>query len=391
MDNQSQLQPPETFLAPLLQLRDYYAPLVEKYGQLYTHALANLNHVEALLSNWSSSSNANGNLPTDEAIASKVSAPVQENLLLGNNDNSLETKVKQVETVANQLPTTDNLPDAKPDVTAPIVISEPAASGTEILTNDTSDRGSDLSVNLLEPNTSQVLETENLSSTSDNGLQPPSASEVLETPEETQDNSLSWSEIPMLSEYESLNRTEAILQVLEKNAGTVCHIDFIVRSLYGELKPDVFKVVKGRVHSTLTRGRENSKWSIVPGKPGSYTLSLKLLNSNRNNSSSKQSKNNKPDPRAKTNLIPMLGEFEGLFLIDALTSLLGQNPGKVFSVAEVIEELYGELDESDVREVKPKVLNELSRGHRIGRFSRVPDEIGLYTWDAKLLQQASHS
>lgn len=341
MDNQSQLQPPETFLAPLLQLRDYYAPLVEKYGQLYTHALANLNHVEALLSNWSSSSNANGNLSTDEAIASEVTAPVQQNLLLGNNDNNLATKAKQVETVANQLPTTDNLPDAKPDVTAPIVISEPAASGTEILTNDTSDRASDLSVNLLEPNTSQALETENLSSTSDNGLQPPSASEVLETPEETQENSLSWSEIPMLPEYESLNRTEAILQVLEKNAGTVCHIDFIVRSLYGELKPDVFKVVKGRVHSTLTRGRENSKWSIVPGKPGSYTLSLKLLNSNRNNSSSKQSKNNKPDPRAKTNLIPMLGEFEGQFLIDALTSLLGQNPGKVFSVAEVIEQLYG--------------------------------------------------
>ncbi|MDZ8186892.1 MAG: hypothetical protein RMX96_18835 [Nostoc sp. ChiSLP02] len=29
-----------------------------------------------------------------------------------------------------------------------------------------------------------------------------------------------------------------------------------VRSLYGELEPKVWKVVKGRVHSTLTQGRE---------------------------------------------------------------------------------------------------------------------------------------
>ncbi|MHC5862960.1 hypothetical protein [Nostoc sp.] len=87
----------------------------------------------------------------------------------------------------------------------------------------------------------------------------------------------------------------------------------------------------------------------------------------------------------------MQGEFSGQFLIDALTSLLGQNPGKVFNVAEIIEELYGELDPSDVIEVKPKVLNELSRGHRTGRFSRVPEEIGLYTWDSNLLQQVSAS
>ncbi|MCC5654621.1 hypothetical protein LC609_33575 [Nostoc sp. XA013] len=89
--------------------------------------------------------------------------------------------------------------------------------------------------------------------------------------------------------------------------------------------------------------------------------------------------------------MPMQGEFFGQFLIDALTSLLEQNLGKVFNVAEIIEELYGELDPSDVIEVKPKVLNELLRGHRTGRFSRVPEEIGLYTWDSKLLQQASSS
>jgi len=215
-------------------------------------------------------------------------------------------------------------------------------------------------------------------------------SKEIETQQETLEKSLLWSEIPMLPEYQSLNRTEAILKVLQKHRGTVCHIDFVVRSLYGDLEPDIFKLVKGRVQSTLTYGRESGKWSLVPGKPGSFTLDLKLLNSNRT-SSFKKSKNRKPDPQAQTNTIAMQGEFSGQFLIDALTSLLSQNPGKVFNVAEIIEELYGELDPSDVIEVKPKVLNELSRGHRTGRFSRVPEEIGLYTWDSNLLQQVSAS
>ena len=69
MDSQSQLQPPsETFLAPLLSLRDYYAPIVEKYEKLYIQALANLNHVEALLSVWSD----NGQKPTLEVINQPV-------------------------------------------------------------------------------------------------------------------------------------------------------------------------------------------------------------------------------------------------------------------------------------------------------------------------------
>jgi metal-sulfur cluster biosynthetic enzyme len=44
--------PPEKFISTLLEIRDYYAPLVDKYGKLYREALENLNHVQGLLSNW---------------------------------------------------------------------------------------------------------------------------------------------------------------------------------------------------------------------------------------------------------------------------------------------------------------------------------------------------
>ncbi|NDJ26193.1 hypothetical protein GS682_32445 [Nostoc sp. B(2019)] len=83
----------------------------------------------------------------------------------------------------------------------------------------------------------------------------------------------------------------------------------------------------------------------------------------------------------------MLNIYEGQFLIDALSTFLKENSGKVFSVLEVITGIYGELNAADAREVKNKVLNELSRGHRTGRFTRVPDQIGLYTWDYKLVNE----
>jgi hypothetical protein len=81
----------------------------------------------------------------------------------------------------------------------------------------------------------------------------------------------------------------------------------------------------------------------------------------------------------------MLKAFDGQFLIDALTALFEQNPGKIFTVAEVIAGIYGELDSQEIREIKNKVLNELSRGYRTGRFSKVPDQIGLYTWDSNMI------
>ncbi|MEH1921732.1 hypothetical protein [Nostoc sp.] len=415
MDNQSQLQPPpDNFLASLLSLRDYYDPIVEKYEKLYIQALANLNHIEALLSVWSD----NGNLPTLEVINQSIASTL-ENLPLEDKDSTQEPKLNSVEPVSSQMPLTES---TKQDINAPIVISESALTAFENLSLSNSDvysalrlHTSEMAVNLVEPSDSEVLATNNLeleapfqefqniqrlsiesevvtTAPEENSLAVNSDRTQLPPANTSSEKSLSLSEIPILLEYQSLNRTEAILKVLQKHRGTVCHIDFVVRSLYGDLEPDIFKVVKGRVQSTLTYGRESGRWSLVPGKPGSFTLDLKLLNSNRTTSSNKsKNKNRKPDPQAQSNTIPMQGEFFGQFLIDALTSLLQQNQGRVFNVAEIIEELYGELDPSDVIKIKPKVLNELSRGYRIGRFSRVPEEIGLYTFDSKLLQQASHS
>ncbi|BBD62736.1 hypothetical protein NIES2109_55860 (plasmid) [Nostoc sp. HK-01] len=434
--------PPEKFLSTLLSIRNYYAPLVEKYGKLYREALDNLSHVEALLSNWPVTVEVDSNGFSLEVAEEIFPVSTQES----SNDNSvdvLKTAAELSETQDHELsPVTNIKAEAFPsenqeDINSQLEETQPIVTAEEnIFSNDSFDSSQALeSTNTEEPTATteedNAVQESDIKDDTDDTLEAesesaqPGTTEPLPQEEEppvaestkqeenstTSNQSFYGQEIPMLDEYRSLRRIEAVEKVLQQHKGSVCHIDFVVRSLYGELEPKAWKVVKGRVQSTLTQGRESKKWTLVPGKPGYYTIDLKLLNSKRKESSSKpsqtkskqpqpqvkedtspdvaskpnQTQARKPSPQAKANVISMKGKYEGQFLIDAITSLLQKNPRKVFDSGEVIYRLYGELSPEQVKQVKPAVLNELSRGYRSGRFSRVPEEKGLYIWDAKLL------
>ncbi|MBD2473004.1 hypothetical protein, partial [Nostoc sp. FACHB-145] len=412
---------------------------------------------QALLSNWGLEEGAEANGTFGEPTEEILTLPVQKTI---NGIHSEASKTKP-EVVANRT----ELPKVNKITTAGISSPNQVTQGEENLSNGRlpdvapNETESDETANVESPPAINALvaakgESDTFDETSDTQqtapeLAPNSTVEIspqaseLPVAEPTKqektttapDKSLYGQDVPMLGEYQSLRRIEAVEKLLQQYKGSVCHIDFVVRSLYGELEPKAWKVVKGRVQSTLTQGREQGKWSLVPGKPGYYTIDLKLLNSKRKDSSStkNQSKNEKPAPQAQTNIsaesssvssqtqtkktdpqakvnvskdvstetsqtqkrkpspqakanvIPMKGEFEGKFLIDAISLLLEKNPRKVFDSGEVIERLYGKLSVEQVKQVKPAVLNELSRGFRTGRFSKVPDEKGLYIWDSKLL------
>ncbi|HEY9831286.1 MAG TPA: hypothetical protein V6D26_11955 [Stenomitos sp.] len=83
--------------------------------------------------------------------------------------------------------------------------------------------------------------------------------------------------VEMLPPYQGMNRMEALSLLLTEHSGTVLHLGFIVRSLYGELEPSLFKVLKTRVGSSLTQGVEQRLWARVTDEPGCYTLDLKLI------------------------------------------------------------------------------------------------------------------
>ncbi len=99
MNHQLQLEPPpQAFFSPLLELRDHYAGLVEKYEQLYTQARSHLNHVEALLSNWSSDSDVNGRLSTVE-VNHQLSLP----------DSISHSGIDSVNSIQSEVGNSDNL------------------------------------------------------------------------------------------------------------------------------------------------------------------------------------------------------------------------------------------------------------------------------------------
>ncbi|WP_353931556.1 hypothetical protein WJM97_02930 [Okeanomitos corallinicola TIOX110] len=326
MNTKEQLQPPsEVFIRPLLELRDYYTSLTQEYQRLFIEARSQLDHVEALLSPWS--------YPDD-------SQPI------------------------SQLETADQ-PSSR------LFLS--------------SDDGSDLDSIDSEMSHSDQWEVNDLNSVATKS----ETTHLKNQPLDSYDHFIKGVEVPMLPEYKSMTRMEALRILLHEYAGTVCHIDFIVRSLYGDLESTTFKIVKGRVQSSLTQGRERGYWSAIPNEPGCYTLALSLLDPSHQNGSSSlgKTRRKKQIMTSKSPELPMLKQFEGQFLIDALTSFLEQHRGRIFGVNDIITGIYGELDDQEIREVKNKVLNELSRGHRIGRFTRVPNQIGIYTWDARMIKR----
>lgn len=330
MNPKEQLQPPsEVFITPLLELRDYYAGLTQEYQRLFIEARSQLDHVEALLSPWS--------YDEHESISQLEAADEKDSRLFLSSDDRSDLEL--LESLESELANLDKWE---------IDSSSSASFATESESSD-----------------------------------------LINTFAESHESFTKGAEVPMLPQYQSLTRMEALKMLLHEYAGTVCHIDFIVRSLYGDLKSTIFKIVKGRVQSSLTQGRERGYWSAIPNEPGCYTLALSLLDPNHHNGSSSRAKNKKKKSLVTphTTDVPMLKQFEGQFLIDALTSFLEQHRGRVFSVNEVVNGIYGELDDQEIREVKNKVLNELSRGHRTGRFSRVPNQIGFYTWDARMISR----
>lgn len=336
MNSKGQLKPPpQDFIQPLLGLRDHYARLVKEYETLYQNARSQLAHVEALLTNNSDVNGLNGNNPVTLLDATPVSLT--------------EASLTTEEITSSS----DSLPKS-------LVAANKTSEDTQ------------------QTNKQELAEASGSSQDSDASSSP----RAIATVQKSNKSKQLVPDIPMVAEYETLTRMQAIEKLLQEHIGGVCHIDFIVRSLYGDLEPNLFKVVKGRVQSSLTHGKEKTYWSAVPEEPGCYTFDLEKLPLKKGKSKSKaKQKKRKPFVLPKTRRIPMLRAYEGKFLIDAISDFLEENKGTIFSVADIITGLYGDLDEQQLREIKSAVLNELSRGYRIGRFSRVPKKIGYYTWE----------
>jgi hypothetical protein len=199
----------------------------------------------------------------------------------------------------------------------------------------------------------------------------------------------------MLPKYQHLTKLQAVESLLKENAGTILHIDYIIRTLYGELEPDALIAEKTRMHDTLKTGMQKGLWDRVPDQAGCYTIDLKLLEPEpvpdrteitRGNNKIRHSKINRPQRRqSRGKSLHMLPPYHQLSLIDAVEAIVRSHLGKSLTIAFVVQELYGELSGNALSEAKERVGEALWRGSKQKRWQRVPKQMGCYTLDLKLM------
>lgn len=191
---------------------------------------------------------------------------------------------------------------------------------------------------------------------------------------------------PMLPKFQQLTKLQAVENLLRENSGTILHIDYIIRILYGELQQDVFKGERQRMYQTLSEGTKKHLWEKVPEQVGCYTIDLKLVAPELVSSIEYPPHQVGTQEPQSTGKSPsrMLPPYQDLTLIDAVEAIVRENPGKILTIDFVTRALHGELSGKALTEAKGRIGGALWSGAEQKRWQRVPNQMGRYTLDVKL-------
>jgi hypothetical protein len=74
------------------------------------------------------------------------------------------------------------------------------------------------------------------------------------------------------AQYSGLSKIDAVAKVLEKNPGSVMHMDEIIEHLYGKLTDNELKAEKVRMKDVMTRGVQRKLWQKAKGVPSSIFM-----------------------------------------------------------------------------------------------------------------------
>lgn len=201
--------------------------------------------------------------------------------------------------------------------------------------------------------------------------------------DQTHSSQVSTLKTRMLPEYQHLTKTQAVEKLLQDHEGSILHVDYIIRALYGELDADAIKAEKPRMYDTLSNGMEKGSWEKVPGQASCYTINLKLVEP--------ESIATKTVQQNTTNLRrqhlrgkrseELLPHYQHLNLTAAVETVVQENAGQILTTDKVARELYGELEGRVLTKAKDKIGKTLWGGAKQGRWQRVPGRMGCYTLD----------
>lgn len=77
--------------------------------------------------------------------------------------------------------------------------------------------------------------------------------------------------------------------------------------------------------------------------------------------------------------LTMRPSYEGLTLTEAIEKILNERLGQAVNADDVVNILYGDVEETVFRVAKERVTKNLSKGKGEGRWKRVPTQLGYYT------------
>jgi hypothetical protein len=169
---------------------------------------------------------------------------------------------------------------------------------------------------------------------------------------------------------------------MQENEGSILHVDYIIRALYGELEPEDVKAEKPRMNDTLKKGVAKGLWERVPDSPGCYTADLKLVEKKAESKKveGKKRQGRKPNSKVTEGMLP---RYRNLSFTEAVETVVRDRPGEVLTPDIVARALYGELEGEAFTQAKTKVGKTLWSGANQGRWQSVIDKLGAYTLDVK--------
>ena len=329
--------PPHSLQIPLIQLHSYYKDLVEEYTRLAAQASEQLAHIEALLQGWHPA------LSDGERLDySNVSAPQP----------ALELVATPTAGIQNQLP-------EKPD--SDLILTLPSAS-IPITTQDTTITQN----NVKSPDLLTDRDEATSSTTVDTNTEDSTATEGIE----------------LLHYFHGASLTQAIEKVLQYHSGTILHVDFIIRELYGQLNLENFNIAATGVKEALSAGVKDGRWFAVPDEPDCYSLDLSYEEDETEDTptlhSSKYSIPFGVPSLAGLELNPEYSRVSSFS--DAVRLVLQNKKPSAVTNTQILQELFGNQVEKLDRIAKDRVTkalsNVLTTGNRKRGWVRV--NIGLY-------------
>lgn len=195
---------------------------------------------------------------------------------------------------------------------------------------------------------------------------------------------------PMLPKYQNMTKTQAVEHLLGEHEGTILHVEYILRALYGTLDAEAIKSEKPRIYDTLSRGVEKGLWDKVPDQASCYTIDLKLVEAEETSAktaqTNKASSQNKKQQSRNQHSEEMLPRYQQFNFTEAVAAVVNENPGQILTTEQVARELYGELSGKTLTKAKDRIGKTLWSGAKQNRWQRVPGQLGQYTLDLKLVK-----